>query len=445
MATKKQQKLRRRRAVTEAPLDDLLQSLTVDQLRAIARKLDLSLEGQDLRLKQSIVDTLEEQRDSATVRETAYEIEASTPYSNYFFAGLEAGGTQTKLKSLTSQRGLEGEGIKRVFQRDLNGRFLMIFEHQVSTREWVFDQSRGGYFPSDGRIRHPLITWIDSKLGTIAISYPGFNQGSVESDQRIDYETVIGHLLSLLKSKAGIGVAPLPIRGAINELCDRKSPRLNIIGANPENLAGIARIRVRSRNQIRNSIDTWLTDNIERFGPSLDRTVLSEAIYRFVREMSQEVISVHWLEEKISSRVSTWEIGTEFHFTWEQIHRSYHLIDSITSLLLDTGKSLQSGTARAAWDYIVALADDEWLKPTSLVEKFNITAPETKHLITNALNAGLIRPVFRLRTQEDVQDLANNDWQDNAALLKKEFRLQTGHLIDGRDPKNIEIAFARKR
>lgn len=306
MARSSTSKRVRRRSIGDSPLHDLLHSLNVDQLKGLAAVLEISLESKDTRKKSDLIEViLTSGRSQSSIKERAYETESNTPYSNLFVTGMKfsRNNSFSAFEKFIEKSSTGHSGIKKAFSEIDESGCLITFEHRVTAREWKLDEDRGGLFPHDSVLRHPLVFRFNPKLSVVTINYPGFNQGPVDQEERVEYEDVIENVLKWICETCGAEVAALPVRQSINLLCDSKSRRLVLIGANPANIAGVARIRVKA-NQARVSIDRWLTENIQRFGGGIDHKVLANAIYLFVREMSQDVISVHWVDEKISSRVT---------------------------------------------------------------------------------------------------------------------------------------------
>jgi hypothetical protein len=58
--------------------------------------------------------------------------------------------------------------------------------------------------------------------------------------------------------------------------------------------------------------------------------------------------------------------------------------------------------------------------------------------------AGLVEPVFRLKTSDVILD-TENDWTTDPTALARVFMTDKGTQIDGTHPANIEIGFHRLR
>jgi hypothetical protein len=68
---------------------------------------------------------------------------------------------------------------------------------------------------------------------------------------------------------------------------------------------------------------------------------------------------------------------------------------------------------------------------------------DVRNVIRDSLCKELIVPVYRLNTKQKVKELENNDWTEDLPKFAKIFTLEDETIFDGRNPKNIEIAFLR--
>lgn len=71
-----------------------------------------------------------------------------------------------------------------------------------------------------------------------------------------------------------------------------------------------------------------------------------------------------------------------------------------------------------------------------------MTVDEVAKFFVQAIEAGLVVAVYRLKSTEDVIEMAN-DWTPNLSIFRGIFHTLSGDAIDGSLPENIEVAFKR--
>jgi hypothetical protein len=89
-----------------------------------------------------------------------------------------------------------------------------------------------------------------------------------------------------------------------------------------------------------------------------------------------------------------------------------------------------------------ALQGDEIVKPASFAEKFGLSATEARQELVYAVKAGMLSPVYRLNTNVLIVDSLNS-WTENPTDLRRSWATDDGGVVDGANPKNIEVAFRR--
>lgn len=73
----------------------------------------------------------------------------------------------------------------------------------------------------------------------------------------------------------------------------------------------------------------------------------------------------------------------------------------------------------------------------------NLIEERGLEVIFEAMSKGYIRPMYRIATDQNVVGY-ENEWVEQSSDLKQNFMLEeSGAVIDGTNPKNIEVGFEK--
>lgn len=100
------------------------------------------------------------------------------------------------------------------------------------------------------------------------------------------------------------------------------------------------------------------------------------------------------------------------------------------------------GSDESALQWLSKVLPGEIVRPAEFAARFALTVQQSRDDLLGAMKVGLVQPVYRLRTTVFLLDTPN-EWTADPVSLNKEFEDENGGSLDGRDPRNIEVAFVR--
>jgi hypothetical protein len=148
------------------------------------------------------------------------------------------------------------------------------------------------------------------------------------------------------------------------------------------------------------------------------------------------------LQEGLFTRLKFWDIGAELLFVWNRETPSYLVVDSVTALLASTAALVESQSQSKPLEWLARLPPASLITPADLAATHALAPASAKDLLIRAMAAGLVEPVYRIRTNQVLLELQNG-WSPDLHRLKRVLTTESGQAIDGGDPENIEVAFQR--
>lgn len=428
------------------PIQTLLNSLTLENIRDAAYLL---APGKNVRIrshKTSLDEILQTKKSREEIIQRLLEVEARTPFKHCLIAHcqepIRIKRLEEQVKATVSTPSFDF--VIRFYQQ-VGSDVYVTLEHTVVVRDWVEDEENEVKRLERYETRHPVIVRVQLATGLLLVSYPGFSQGAgTKRHAVIGYDQVTGAVAAVLKG-AGIETKAFAIREALKVLMAGPNRRVHRIRADIE-AANVGRFDLSSLDQ-KKTVEESLADlMLPHMGGTASRESLIEYAKKAINDTEPNFVLLYWVQESVITRLRFWDMGCEMFFTWHGERATYRTIDSIVGLLVETadragGLKTDSADGRPlAW--IASLPGNEIVRSASLAERFGLTPSQVRQELVHAVKAGMVIPVYRLTSNEPLLD-GLNAWTESPVDLKREWRTTTGAVIDGGDPRNVEVAFRR--
>jgi hypothetical protein len=435
---------RSRELVADDYIQTLLNSLTLDQIRDAAYLL-APTEKIVIRNHAGSREGLSKtHRSNQEIVAQLLRVEASQPFKHCLFfkcksePGLDI--LQNKVGADYVKNGVRFRCAEFI---DKNKELILIFEHTVPVKEWVRDGDDERRRVSTIETRHPVVYRYIKKSNIGTFNFPGFSQGqATRREKQISYEDVLKSLLNII-SDWGFDPAILAVRDSLRILLSGGNKRVHRFRADFES-AGVGRFDLASSSR-----DVTVEDSLIRF-LKLDvskevENKLIESIRKGLNSADANSVVLYWQLEKIITRLKFWDIGCEIYFVWTGTQPRYEIVDQITELL--AGLYEKAGVFVNHQDvvpiqWIAAMAECDIRQPSHLAEALGLSPGQARDEFIVAVKLGLVQAVYRLKTKEIIPELPDI-WTSRISDLRQVFRTNNGHVIDGRDPSEIEVAFQR--
>jgi hypothetical protein len=176
-----------------------------------------------------------------------------------------------------------------------------------------------------------------------------------------------------------------------------------------------------------------------------DASAILKAAQEALAELTPNSIVLYWQQEHVLTRLRFWDVGCEILFVWHGESASYRVIDSIVRLLAGVhSRVAEEGsvyeTSPLAW--ISGQRAGTIIRPSELAQALSLEPARAREELISAMQVGLVLPVYRLAVNSILAQLENH-WNTSPHALMRLFEDENGNLIDGEDPRNIEVAFRR--
>lgn len=439
------EKSRSREIDDNDPIRTLLNSLTLENIRDAAYLL---APGRNVRIKNhstSLEDILQTGKSTNDIIEGLLEIEAHSPFKHCLITKC-IDGTSVELLNNHINNTLSFDSFDfliRYYEENQSHIFVTI-EHTVIVEDWAQGENENIRRKEKYYTRHPIILRMAKATGLLLLSYPGFSQGrATKKSSAITYSDLLGAVIHALEN-IGIKTKALPIQNTLKLLMTGSNRRVRRIRTDIE-AANIGRFDLSSLDQ-QKTVEESLADLFFPYMASASsREGLIDLAKRAINDTDANFTVLYWADEAVTTRLLFWTIGCEMLFTWGGKHASYRAIDSILEMILESferfSKSSYS-TTETPFQWIAAQNGNEVIKPAAIAERFQLTATDARKELVHAIKAGMLYPVYRLISNTLLID-SMNDWTDDPRTLSREWVTDSGEVIDGADPRNLEVAFRR--
>lgn len=417
-------------------LQTLLNSLTLEQIReaifelAPERRIQLRkhAEAEEALLKTGC--------EKSTAQRALLDVERRHPFKHCLLLRLldSQGVTSAKPGTSFSSGGLEFR-LAFVAESPVSS---LTFEHSVEFKEWV-EVSTDLRQRRTVTTRQPIVVRFLPRHGLLTINYPGFTHTGTNGGIEGGYEKVVEALVRVLQKDLGFSLRTLPVKNTLSVFMEGPNRRVLRVRADVD--SPLARLDVSAKKQD-GTIEDALASFIATHLPNIDRTQIADAAKRAFNEASLNSIVLFWLQESLFTRLKFWETGTELFFIWNKEAPSYQVVDSICATLASTAEAITSQSASKPMEWLARKEPFSIITPAEVAAAHSLEPASARDLLIRAMSAGLVEPVYRVRTNTLLIELQNN-WSPDLSRFKRPLTTETGLIVDGSDPENIEVAFQR--
>lgn len=431
---------RSREIVTDDALQTLLNSLTLDQVRSAVEMLSPTKKIPLKSRKDSFEALLRTRQSIADIQTALLDIEASAPFRHCLFSRLQGTGVTSRALELrpNQDRQSRGFGLRVVHVIKSTECVSITLEHSVKVREWVKTSSNTKLM-QESRTRHPILVRLYAEQGIVAFFYPGFSQGSgTPRGETISYEELLNDAQAFISELLNVSFSALPIRECIKVFVEGENSRVRVVRSDVEATSG--RVALSSTYQDK-PVEQVLVDYLGNLSPEIKALILDLGRKALGTALANSVV-LFWFDEKVVTRLQFWNIGTDMLFVWHGVPNSFRIVEEIVNLFRMTYQMLPSKDTASPLDWLSKMAPGTMVRPAELSAQFSISIEESRFSLVTSMKIGLLQPVYRLRTDALLIDNPN-EWTSDPSELNREFEADGGDIIDGRDPRNIEVAFLR--
>jgi hypothetical protein len=278
---------------------------------------------------------------------------------------------------------------------------------------------------------------VDLRTSRALLTYPPLPNGAPES-----FDLVIKSVLELLRSR-GLVPTALPVRHCLSSLLKGGARRVAVSRGEFDTKDAKFQITSLSRKQsIETSLAGLISDSADAASGS--RRNVERQIKNSLEHQTFQMVTLSWIDEDLRTRVKFIESGAEFLFFWgESGDRTFARVDSVVGLLFDLSEGLRSADFKTVWESIGTLADGTIVTPGEFASRFKVDPKVVQGAIIDAVNAGLLEPVYRLVAPQDLLEQHSLlSWTTDLVSLRRVF--EAGNVeVDGADARNVGIGFRR--
>lgn len=422
-------------------IQSVVNRLTVDQIRYVFTKIGKTPE-KGTRDKKSLIESLlTSGSDINEVQKIAFETESSIAPKHLFVGTYNL---NTNFKFPNRHRVFGPTTCPNVKKMDLvywdesEDYYQLTFQHQVHTVRWV-QKDESTRKKEKETILHAVFVRLEKDNRRLfTVGYSGFENNAYKNDpNKVSYQQIVSDVIQILNDEIGVTTTTLPVKKAIDFLIQHNSTRVYREKGDPEFKFG--KLTVQSKEGTK-GIENVLVGIFANTKFNFNHQDLAEAAKDALKNSSMHSVVAVWVEEHLVSRIEFWDVGAEFLFVWKKTPQSYSTCFKIFGLIQETIKNIESSSDLMS--VIFGFEIGKIFKASDIANNVSVENTKLKRLIVDALNLGLIIPIYRLNTIQLVQE-TRNEWTPDLSSLAKEYTLESGEIFDGKNPKNIEIAFLR--
>jgi len=336
------------------------------------------------------------------------------------------------------RKGTVAHGLRVSFVSEQPGDIISLTaERTVMAIDWVVSGERGSRKGHEvaRKVRHATVVRIDFARRRALLTYPPLPPGAAET-----LEVVISSVLKLLDS-FGIGLDPLPVRACLSSLLAAGARRVALSRGKFDTIDGKFHVTSKARTR---SLDKVIAGLLSAGSNESEREEIERQISESLQKQSFQAVTLTWVDEKVSTRVEFIPVGAEFLFFWGRTDRTFANVDRMVGLLYDLSSNMQSADFRMIWNALADVPDGEIVNPGEFASRFRAPPDETRRALVEAVNAGLVVPVYRLNADAELLDEFDlHDWTSDLPSLRREFTSSAGIVVDGSDARNIRVGFRR--
>lgn len=432
------------RELSDTYLGTLLNSITLDQMRSVLFKL-LGMDAPSVSTKTKAIEAISSLGRTTETVSIILELEACSPNKHCLLMKLADDQDPENLwrgRKKFESTNKEFLSFKEAYTRKDDKAMLIMLEHSVDVADWrTINEDEKIRQLIDFKVRHFVVIRYEWETRLLAFFFPGYSQGSgIKKERRLSYQELIEELVRIIQEKIEVELASFPVEKAIKLLSEADSRRLKIVKSDFESNRG--KMSLSAPTKEKESVDEYLTNFISPYVKDESKDKLHGAIREALRNTSPRSLAVMWLEEEVVTRLNFWDLGTEFLFIWYGQSKNLAPIYRIIDLINSVSDQISTPTHAEILEKISSLSPSDVITVGELNASYGVNPTELKSLLAKAVSAGLVAPVYRLKSEELVHGY-HNDWTTRLSVLNRSFTTESDAIIQGGDPKNIEVAFMK--
>jgi hypothetical protein len=439
----------RRRRVEDDYLQTLIESVTIEQVRECLHNLSPG-KRIGLRNRAEAFDALVSTGKSVgDITDELLSLEAQAPFRHCFITGIDNEPARTLVETFAGTIiKTDTTEFRVAYTVNYPDWESITVEHVVPVREWVKSPDGKTKTLSELSLRHPIVLRLYKRQEgprALIASFPGFSQGGgVKLSERLSYEVVVTELLNSIAKTLGVAIQSFPLLRCLNLLAEGESRRVRIVdSAVHSGEAGLAFSSRDTANSVNDVVKKFLYPHLKaELGEKVDENTFHRAVAEAFRQSTYRSIVAFWEKEQVVTRIQFWSIGAEFLFIWQGAASTYGLIESIIAPLSNISRSLLNSNESNLWTWLVEQPEGKVLVLGNICAEHGVSKDAVQSILLNGVNAGLLEPVYRIRTDKLLHETPNA-WTAALSSLSRIFTTENNEKIDGRNPHAIEVAFKR--
>lgn len=434
-------------------LEFVLNSLSAPQLREAIFKLCVKKEITEVPKSTNLDDLRTAFNEIAGTNTeklvSMYMAELDFPTRHIFLTSVE-GADFKNLLQVVKETKLEGlmQG-KQLYIRYVDDRYLT--SHSIVNvlidHEWTYEFWDENSKTRKARVkvhreevrRHSILLRLNVSTGTVLICYSGFQGGGDRYlAGGVVYDSLTHFTRIALREQFKIECAFINLREFVRQIIGSETPKFTVemIDSRYKKLELFMKKDSGSRSIVEEISDAIAINLNSKFEP------VYEAFNKVLKQSTVEEAMLKWPGKGAKTVLRFLESGPELTFSWGPKGSDLNEQLSIAFLLSEFSKTTSDVDSVSVWTYLSSMSFGEVVTFRDLQQQTGKAVDYVKTAVLSAMEAGLLRPVYKLNTKETILDYSN-DWVMKPSELKRKFRDIRGNEIDGGDLKSLLFGFQR--
>lgn len=436
-------------------LDELLEELTISQLRDLYASLSGSPESPGRR-KQEVIASVVAAAEPEKVQLQAHRLETLNPFKHCFLYRLSPGSEDSPRDMMDKWSDacwseLEGKVATDTADDDdelkpqlqiydhFSQTIHVKFVHAVYSERWEQTTPTTKELRSE-TIRHPVVASLRAADNTMAIRFPGFTQGgATPMEARVDYQELASKTAAIIDDRISGGATPLALRKAVEGLL-RSSGDVS-------DVRRVIRPQTGGRMEIDSGelgeptpVPRYLADFFQVESSAVRS--LEREIRSVIEKSPADSILLAWHKPRIFTRITFHAGPSELYFLWKSGDKSLESVEYVVKQLTAEAQLAENVDADTALAYLNSISRGSVVRPTDLMQHFSISAEDAFRVLHEATAQGMLHRCYRVNTERRLEDFQNS-WRQKLTDFPSVVTTEDGTEISVEDPRNIEIGFER--
>lgn len=284
-------------------------------------------------------------------------------------------------------------------------------------------------------IQHTVVAVLRADIGSLEVRFNGFKQGrATRTEDKVSY----GWIAQVCKEK----ISERLHQRIVNTALDRAASHLT--QEKPDEILEVGRniVTAEGRFSVRNSESDVGGDVVSLLFNTLSNVIAKDDLKRALKDAPAESLWLWWIKYGIVTRISQQYGAYEVLFIWKGNKANFVVDNIIKSLMEASLVSSTTGTRVRVNEYIEALSPQQVFLLSDVAHRFNASYQWVLSVLEAARKAGLIERRYRIKTDQQTQDL-HNVWRRGLNDFPETVSDEDGNQIDLRDPSSIEVGYCR--